>query len=164
MPDYSHFIDSPMAALATDPAIHVHGVVEVSVVGSLVNANPLDRRACGPAIPDGQQFWIAPFDNGRCLGEAEVGMAIHACLRGRHIRVTGDFYVAMAVTAIHAELVHMDFMGEWHRLRGHVAYPGVFGSEVIPDSRHHKCCHSTATCNQNQRQPVHSSRKYVRHC
>jgi hypothetical protein len=48
MIDNLHVVDLAVASDATDPAIHVNGVIEVNIIGSLVDSNPRNRIAAFP--------------------------------------------------------------------------------------------------------------------
>ena len=50
--DRLHVIDLAVATHATDAAVHVRRVVEVGVVGHVVDFHPGDRLPGGPAIAD----------------------------------------------------------------------------------------------------------------
>src|SRR6185369_7010932 len=45
MPDLVHLVNLAVAMIATDPAIHVHGMIEIDIIGSLVNLDPRDGLA-----------------------------------------------------------------------------------------------------------------------
>lgn len=117
-----HFIHSAMAAVATDTAIHVNSVVEVGIIGNLVDSNPVNRLACFPTFTHGFELGACGFD---------LGMAGHAGLCAGNVRVGGDLHEAMAIAAIHAQLLHVDHVREWNRLRGLVADACKFGCEII---------------------------------
>ena len=152
--DDLHFIDRPMAAVAAHATVHVHGVVEVSVVGNLVDADPVDRFARLPALAHGGEFWTVGFD---------LGVAGHAGLRGRDIRVRGDLDKAMAVAAVHAELLHVNDVRERNGLRGLVTNPRVFGSEVIGEPSSNRGDQHTRANDQLQGKPVRPFWKSICH-
>jgi hypothetical protein len=70
-------------------------------------------------------------------------MAVHAGLGGGNIRVGGFFNSRMAVTTIHAELIHVEGVIKGYGLGGLVSHPGIFWSEVVGhtgnDASHHHC-------------------------
>src|SRR5690606_40355803 len=51
-----HLVDPAVAARATDAVVHVNAVIEVDVVGQVVDAVPLHRDAGLPALEDGGQL------------------------------------------------------------------------------------------------------------
>src|SRR5450755_4866331 len=51
MIDDRHVIDLPMATRATDPAIHVRGVIVIHVIGRAMELHPLDRLSGFPTRP-----------------------------------------------------------------------------------------------------------------
>jgi hypothetical protein len=109
MVNFLHFVDLTVAAHAGNPAIEVSRVVEVNVIRSLVDADPLyglavDRVSSG--VHDRAMKFIDP--HGRTKGSElwrtffNVLVTIPAGVCGRHIRVTGMLNKAVAVTAIQA--------------------------------------------------------------
>ena len=120
--NHLHFVDSTVAAEATDTAIHVNSMVKVGIVGNLVDSDPVDGLASFPAFADGFQFRAGGFD---------LCMASHAGLCSGDVRVGGDLHEAMAVTAIHAQLLHVNHVREWNRLSGLVADACVFRGKII---------------------------------
>ena len=67
-----HFINRAMAAVATDTTIHVSGVVEIGVIGNLVDAHPVDWLTGFPALANGFQFRAVGLD--LCVaGHARLG-------------------------------------------------------------------------------------------
>jgi len=123
--NYVHMVNVAVAADAANSTINVHRVIEVGEVGYLMNPHPIHGLSSGPTLLNRPQLRIVFLD---------LLMAIHASLRGRHIRRRGDLNVAVAVTAIHAELVHVNLVREWHRLHRLVTLPHVLRREVPPIS------------------------------
>lgn len=76
--DDFHVVDLPMASHTTDAPINVHGMVEVNVIGGLVNPDPGNGIPGFPGFADGSQFRAEGFD---------LGVTIHAGLRSGYIRV-----------------------------------------------------------------------------
>ena len=66
-----HLVDIPVTVHAAYPAVHVDGVVEINVVGHLVNLHPLHRFAGGGAFADRRQARVIL---------QHLVVAIHACL------------------------------------------------------------------------------------
>ena len=76
--DDFHVVDLAMASHTTDAPIYVHGVVEVNVIGGLVNPDPGNGIPGFPGFADGCQFRAQGFD---------LSVTVHAGLRSGHIRV-----------------------------------------------------------------------------
>jgi hypothetical protein len=76
--DDFHVVDLPMASHTTDAPIYVNGVVEVNVIGGLVNPDPGNGIPGFPGLADGSQFRAEGFD---------LGVTVHAGLRSGYIRV-----------------------------------------------------------------------------
>lgn len=130
--DDVHFVDLTVATHAADATIHVNGMVEVDVVGSLVDLDPFDWLASSPTLTDCLKLGIVFL---------HLGVAVHAALGIGNVGVRRYLNEAVAVTAIHAELVGMNVVGERYRLLGRVTDSCIFGCEVIPDSA---CYHGTS--------------------
>lgn len=152
--DNFHLVDGSMAAVTAHTAVYVHRMVKVSVVGDFVDSDPVDGLTSLPALTDGSKLGAIGLD---------LGMASHTSLSRRDIRMGGHLDEAMTITAIHAELLHVDHMRERHRLGGLVADSGIFGSEVIPEppnNRRSDCSHAN---HQLQGKQVGPFWKKVRH-
>lgn len=76
MVDFVHLIHLAMATHAADSTIHVDGMVEISVLGSLVNLDPLNGLSSLPGISYRLELGVFPLN---------LRMAVHADLRGRYI-------------------------------------------------------------------------------
>ena len=152
--DNLHFIDGAVATVAAHATVHVNSVVKIGVVRNLVNANPVDRLARLPTLTHWGQLRTIRLD---------LGMAGHASLSGRHIRVRGDLDEAMTIPTIHPELLYVDDVREWDGLGGLVTDAGVFRGEIIgqptSDHRHYRAY----TNHQLQRKPVRPFWKKIRH-
>jgi hypothetical protein len=120
-----HVIDLAVAGDAGDAAVHMNGVIIIGVVWGLVELDPGDGLAGGPALADGGELGVILLD---------LGMAIHADLGVRDIRVIGDLDEGVAVAAIHAELAGVNLMRKRDGLDGLIADAGVLGGEIIPDA------------------------------
>ncbi len=121
-----------MATVATHAAVHVHGMVEVSVVRQSVDLDPRDRLSVLPAFADRCQ----PRAVGKDL---TLTMAVDAGLGGRQVGVGGHLHKAVTVTTVHPQLFDMQGMGERNRLIGLVADAGILGGEIIPDPERDGC-------------------------
>ena len=126
LPHLIHEVDPPVALRAADPPGHMDAVIEVDVVGELMNPHPLHRLARLPARPDRSQH----------LGiGANQLVAIHARLGGRNHGDGRPLHVDVAIPAIQTELVHMEPMRVRDRLIGRVAHLGEPGRKVVPDEK-----------------------------
>ena len=92
--DFIHLVDFTVALHATNPAVHMHGMVEINVVGRLVYLNPGNRFAGVVAFTDKRQPRII------CQN---LIMAIHASRSRGYIRVPGLLHGIVAVTAVQSE-------------------------------------------------------------
>ena len=124
--DDLHVIDVSVAGNAAHASIHVHRMVEVNVVGSFMNPNPGDWITCFPRFPNGTEFGTLRFN---------LRVTVHTSLCARDVRVGGFFYPCMAVTAIHAELIHVKGVVEGDGLCGLVSNACVFWGKVVGHSR-----------------------------
>ena len=145
-----------MAAVAADPTVHVDRMVEVGVIRQAVNLHPWDRLACLPAVAHGGQ-------TGTVRQDLALAVAVDAGLGGRQVRVTGYLYEAMAIATVHPELLHVQGVGEGHRLVGLVADAGVFRREVVPDPESDGSTDHQAADKQLERKPIGPSGKEIRH-
>jgi hypothetical protein len=132
--DDFHVVDVAVASDATDSAIHVNRVIEVDVVRGFMNPDPRNRIARLPRLANCGKLGTLGFD---------LSVAVHAGLGGWNIGVGGFFNSRMAVTTIHAELIHVEGVIKGYGLGGLVSHPGVFWSEVVGhtgnDASHHHC-------------------------
>ena len=71
-----HVIHLTVAARTADPAIDVHGMIEIRKIRHLVDFQPVDRISAFPALFHCSQFWIVGFN---------LRVTIHAGLGGRYI-------------------------------------------------------------------------------
>jgi len=126
LPDNGHFVDLAVATDAANTAIHVGGVIKVGVVGNVVDLDPRDRNAGGPAVADRLELGVV-------LGDLRV--TGHTRLRVRNIGVAADFDEAMTEAAIETELADMDVVLESDGLRGLIADARIFWREIIPDGQ-----------------------------
>lgn len=76
LPHFRGVIDVAVTLHATDAAIHMDGVIEINVVGRLMNLNPWNRLAVQRALAD-------ELELGAVLQNLVV--TIHACRRRRHV-------------------------------------------------------------------------------
>jgi len=109
-------IDLAVATDAADTTIHMHRVIKIGEVRDLMDFHPIYWLTCLPAFTHRGQFRIRGLD---------LGVAIHAGLSCRHVRVGGNFDVGMAISAIHSELSNMNIVGKRDRLDRLVSYAHI---------------------------------------
>lgn len=102
-----HLIDATMASGAANALIHMDAVVEIRIVGEIVNPNPLDRLPAAKAGTD--RFQIG------ALGP-NLLVAVHAGFCRGHTRRGGSFYRCVAVSAVDTVVPGVVFMAELNRL------------------------------------------------
>lgn len=122
MPHDRHLIDLPMAAVATHPAVHVNGVIEINIVRCLVDLYPRDRFSRSPTAANDLQLRALFFN---------LCVTGHASLRGRDAGRARDLNRLMAITAVDAELVHVEGMIKAYGLDWLITHSCVFRSEII---------------------------------
>ena len=140
-----HVVHMTVTSYAANPPVHMDGVVEIDVVRGLMNADPGNRVAGLPGLPNGGKLWTEGFD---------LRVAVHAGLGGGNIRVGGFFHSRMAVAAIHAELIHVEGVVKGDGLGRLVSHPGVFWSEVVGHSGNDASHHHRQTDKNLDGQPV----------
>ena len=140
-----HMVHMTVTGYAANPPVHMDGVVEIDVVRGLMNADPGNRVAGLPGLPNGGKLWTEGFD---------LRVAVHAGLGGGNIRVGGFFHSRMAVAAIHAELIHVEGVVKGDGLGRLVSHPGVFWSEVVGHSGNDASHHHRQTDKNLDGQPV----------
>lgn len=123
-----HLVDLAVTFDARDAARNVNGVVEVNVIGGLVNFDPRNRIPRSIALAHGGEQGAVGLD---------LVMAVHAGLSGRHIGVTRLLDVAMAVTTIHAELTGVERVAERNGLHRGVADARILRRRVVSDAGRH---------------------------
>jgi len=149
-----HFIDRAVTTVAAHATIHVNGVVEIGVVGHLVDAHPIDWFAGFPAIAHGGEL--------RTIG-LDLSVAGHTGLSCRHVGVRSHLDEAVAVSAIHTELLDVDDVGEGNWLVGLVTDSGVFRGKVIRETTGYRRDQRAGANDQLQGKPVCPFWKKIRH-
>jgi hypothetical protein len=104
-----------MTRHATDAPADMGTVIEIDVVGQIVNANPRNRFVGRHALA--KRF-------GRLQSGGNFLMAVHAKRRWRNRGKGGMFHRRVAIPAIQAHLAGMDLMGVRHRLARRIADVG----------------------------------------
>src|SRR6188768_4075619 len=116
--DLFHLIDPTVTADAADAAGHVGAVVEVGVVGEVVDLHPLDGFARLITLTDWSELRAR---------RPNLAVTVHAGLRRWDGRVRTVLDRVVAVTAIDAELPRVQRVAVRNWLLGHVADVGRLG-------------------------------------
>src|SRR6478752_7170022 len=124
--DLFHLIDPPVTAHAADAAGHVGAVVEISVVGKVVDLHPFDRLTRLVALADGRELGT---------GGPDLAMTVHARLGRGNGGVRAVFDGVVAIPAIDAQLAGVQRVAVRDRLFGHVADIRRFRRSAVPDER-----------------------------
>src|SRR3954470_9276119 len=103
-----HTIDRAMADVTTHALGHVDTVIEVNVVGQIVDPVPNQRLSRTEAL--------AYRLEQRCVGPY-LGMTVHASLCRRNPGETRDLDRGVAVTAVNTQASNVMLMAKRHRLR-----------------------------------------------
>ena len=142
-------------SLAADAAIHVRRVIVENVVRRAMNLHPLDRLARLPARAHRLELRVILL---------HLLVAGHAGLRVRQIRMRRHVDEAVAITAIHPELLHVNVVRERHRLDRLVADARVFRRRRNTTSRRSAPVTTRHRADENlERKPVRPAWKKVRH-
>src|SRR2546423_12831500 len=56
-PGDRHLIDASVTSRAANSFGYVNAVIEINVIGQVVDAVPFQRRICGKTLPDGRENW-----------------------------------------------------------------------------------------------------------
>ena len=103
-----HLIDPSVARCTADAFVDMDRVIEINVIGKIVDARPFDRDAGFPAFADG-------FEVGR--GGKKLRVAVHARFRRRHSGAGGAFDRSVAIAAVDAIIADVVLMAELNGLR-----------------------------------------------
>ena len=125
--DHFHLVYTTVTAFAAYTVVGMHGMAELGVVRELVNLDPLDGLASGPAFTNRKQL--------ERLGP-DLAMAVHTRLRRRDIRVRRVFHIRVAVLATDTQLTSMEPVTVFNRLLGCIPDVRVLGREVVPDEKY----------------------------
>jgi len=142
--NHLHLIDVSVAALAGDPPVHVRRVVEVNVVRRLVDPNPFDRLP----IVSGIVHIHRPVKRSQLRAVTlNVLMAVPARAARRNVRMPRDIHKRVAIPTIQTDLVDVNLVRKWNRLRRLIAHHQRLGSRVVRKSERHTCtCGPGAEC------------------
>ena len=102
-----HVIDLPVTGRAADALCYVNAVVEIRVLGKVVNTFPFDGFVLAEALSD--RFEI------RAVGP-DLAVAVHTGLRRWHSGRSRRFYRLMAVPAVDPVIADVMLVAELHRL------------------------------------------------
>jgi len=123
-----HIRDISMAFNAADADTQVSAVIEIDIIGQLVDAHPLDRSAFSPSFAQRDQLLILLADQ---------SMAVHAGLDAGDIGVGRNFDLGVAVAAVHPQVSGVELMTVGDGLDGAITGVGVFRRAVIPKESDH---------------------------
>src|SRR3989442_5231698 len=96
-----HLVDRSVAVNTAYAAVYVNGMVEIDVIGKLVDLNPGNGLARLVTLAHQRQPGIIP---------QYLIVAIHAGRRRRDVRVPGFLDAVVTITAIHPQLIGVDGM------------------------------------------------------
>ena len=111
-----HVVDFAVTRRTTDAFFHVNAVIEISVIGQIVNANPLDRLAGAKTRAHGLEIWT--------FGP-NLLVTAHARVCRRQARGRGSFNRRVAVAAIDTVVADVVFVTELDRLLSFDPLSGV---------------------------------------
>ena len=143
-----------MATHAADTSVDMHGMIEIRKVRQLMDFHPIHWVPGLPTITHRGQFGIVGLN---------LGMTIHAGLRGWYVRVRGNLDEGMAISAVHAELRYVDVVRKRDRLNGLITDAGVLRRHVIPGGASQPTDDHGSTDGKLERQPVRPAWKKIRH-
>ena len=95
MVNHFHVLDFPVTFNATDPTVHVNGVVEVNVIRSLMNPDPRHGFTTVITVADDLQQWRIFLHH---------AVATHTHIGAGDVRVARAVHKGMAITAINFQL------------------------------------------------------------
>ena len=107
-----HLVYATVTAHATHTGCNVRLMVEVNVVGELVDLDPRNRLTGCVTLTHFQQSLTLRLD---------ARVTVHACCRGRDRGIRSFVDGVMAVIAVHPQISGMNLMAVRNRLNGSVA-------------------------------------------
>lgn len=145
MIDRLHFVHVTVAALTGNAAVDVSGVVEIDIVWSAVNPNPLDRLAFDLLPIFIQNRLVIDVDPHRITKWSQLGIpllhvlvAVPTSIGTRNIGVARMLHKTVAIPTIEPELIHMEVVIVRNRLRRLITNTLRLRSRIIPEARHHR--------------------------
>ena len=116
-----HLIDAAVAGRTTDAFVHMNAVIEIDVIGKIVDAPPLDRFARAKAGADGLKV--------RAVGP-DLFVTVHADGRRRNAGRRRRFDRRVAIAAIDAVVADVVFVTELNWLVALDPLTGVPGRTI----------------------------------
>src|SRR5438128_2709401 len=104
-----HPVDRSVAVNTAYTAIYMNRMVEIDVIGELVDLHPGNGLARLVTLAHQRQLGVIPQN---------LIVAIHAGRGGRDVRVPGFLDSVVTIAAIDPQLIGMDGMRKSHRLNG----------------------------------------------
>src|SRR5579872_2178090 len=112
-----------MTITAAHALMNVNAVIEINVVGEIVDAGPVERYPRAVTFANRlQHFCIRP----------NLRVTVHARLGGRHAGKTRIFDRGVTIPAVNSKRSHMMLVAERHRLRAN-----YFTLRVVTGALHH---------------------------
>ena len=105
--DHRHLIDAAVTRRTTNAFVHVNAVVEIDVVGKIVNPSPFERLA-------GAEAGAHRLEIGAI--RPDLFVTVHADRSRGNTRRRGCLNRCVAITAINAIIADVVFMAELNRL------------------------------------------------
>lgn len=125
--DNFHPVDPAVAGLTSHSDTDVDFVVEVSVIGKVMNPDPLDGITTLPTLTHRLK---------RFTVERNLIVTVHTGLCGRNIGLIGVEYLRMAVLTIEPDLTDVLAVAEWNRLLRGIANICKFRRKEVPDQKY----------------------------
>jgi hypothetical protein len=118
-----HAVHASVATHAGDAPSDMGRVIEMSVVGQVVNLLPLNRLPGRLTLSNGEQLGTVRVDRGRRDRAIRIrgAVAVRAGRRRRNRRMGCLVHAAVAIPTVHLQLTRVQFMTEWDGLSGGVA-------------------------------------------
>lgn len=125
-----HAVDASVAAYAPNTDINVCGMVEMGVIGYLVDFDPLYRLASFPGFAKGCQLLAVGLN---------LRVAVHARFSWRNVRLGRYRHRSVTILAVNSQLAGMKSVAVGDGLVGHVADIRELRREVIPNAQDQSC-------------------------
>lgn len=108
LPRERHLIYTPVTGRAADAFFDMNAVIEISEIGEVVNARPLNWFAGAPAFADWCKVGAV---------SEKLRVTIHASLGRRQSSYGAGFDCRMTITTINPVIAYMMLVAKLHRLR-----------------------------------------------